>query len=258
MLTAFGLSDTGRQRELNEDRILTDLAHNLFVVADGMGGQRCGERAAEVAVQSMKNYFQTTAGRKEITWPFGYDASIAFTQNLMLTAIKLANRRVWRESESVAEYTGMGSTIVATYIADDKAVIGSVGDSRLYLQRGSALNRMTKDDSLIARLIESGAISLAEAASHPMRSVLTEAVGAKENINVQIHEIQLFDGDRLMLTSDGAHGVIDEDSLRQTLNKRSDLKATVEKIIADALDRGGPDNISCILIEYRGDKERNT
>src|SRR5437879_3795874 len=100
MITAFGLSDTGCQRESNEDRILMEPAYGLFAVADGMGGQRSGERAAEIAVQTLKSYFQTTAGRKEITWPFGYDASLPISQNLMSTGIKLANRRVWREAES--------------------------------------------------------------------------------------------------------------------------------------------------------------
>jgi protein phosphatase len=257
MLIAFGLSDTGCQRDLNEDRILVDLTYNLFVVADGMGGQRCGERAAEIAAQSVKNYFQTTAGRKEITWPFGYDSSIAFTQNLMVTAIKLANRRVWRESESATEYTGMGSTIVAAYIAADKAIIGSVGDSRVYHYRGGTLTLMTRDDSLIARLVESGAITLAEAASHPMKSVLTEAAGAKDTINVQVHEVKLIGGDRLILTSDGVHGVVDDTSLRRILDDRGKVPNTVEKIIAEARERGGPDNISCVIVEYGNEKERS-
>ena len=202
MLDAFGLTDTGCARQLNEDRISLDPAHNIFTVADGMGGQRCGERAAEIAVQSVQNYFQTTSDRKEITWPFGYDATIPLEQNLMLTAIKLANLHVRQEAEAVAECPGMGSTIVAAYITGNTAVIGSVGDSRLYLYRGKTLTPLTKDDSFIARLIDSGSITPAEAASHPMRSVLTEAVGAKESVTVQVHELQLADGDRLMLTSD--------------------------------------------------------
>ena len=97
-------------------------------------------------------------------------------------------------------------------------------------------------------------ISVAEAALHPMRSVLTEAVGAKEMITVETHDIDLIHGDRMMLTSDGAHGVIDEDSLRELLNRGADLKTTVESIIAGARERGGPDNVSCIIVEYR-DKE---
>lgn len=253
MIAAFGSTDPGCQRELNEDRILVDTTYNIFVVADGMGGQRCGERAAETAVQSVKNYFQTTAGRKEITWPFGYDAAIDFTQNMVVTAIKLANRRVWREAEAVAEYTGMGSTIVAIYVTGNLAVIGSVGDSRVYFYRDKNLKAITKDDSLIARLVESGAITAAEAANHPMRSVLTEAIGAKENVNAQVHELRLEDGDRLMLTSDGVHGVIDESSLRQFLAAGPDIKSTVEKIVEEARRRGGPDNISCVMVEYRKD-----
>jgi serine/threonine protein phosphatase PrpC len=256
MLVGFGLTDTGCQRELNEDRILVDLSYNVFVVADGMGGQRCGERAAETAVQSVKSYFQMTAGRKEITWPFGYDASIALIQNLMVTAIKLANRKVWRDAESAAEYTGMGSTVAAVYIAGDKAIIGSVGDSRVYHYRGKTLRLLTKDDSLIARLIETGAITLAEAATHPMRSVLTEAVGAKENINVQIHEVHLIQGDRLMLTSDGVHGVIEDTVLRGILDSGDDIQTLVKNVVKEARDRGGPDNISCIVVEYKDEKGR--
>lgn len=257
MIVAHGLTDVGCQRESNEDRILAEPGCSLFVVADGMGGQRSGERAAEIAVQTVKNYFQTTAGRKEITWPFGYDATIPFSQNLMATAIKLANRRVWRESESTAEYTGMGSTIVAVYVNEDKATLGSVGDSRLYHYRSKTLTLLTKDDSLIARLVESGAITLTEAASHPMRSVLTEAAGAKETINAQIHELRLRHGDRLLLTSDGVHGVIEEADLRRILDQAESVQTTVEKIVAEARERGGPDNISCIIVEYRDDKEHS-
>jgi protein phosphatase len=250
MIVAHGVTDAGCERELNEDRILLEPAYNLFMIADGMGGQRCGECAAELAVQSVKDYFQATAGRKEITWPFGYDETIDFSQNLMATAVKLANQRVLREAETAAEYAGMGSTLVATHIAGDTAVIGSVGDSRLYLYRGKSLTQMTKDDSLIARLVESGAITQAEAASHPMRSVLTEAIGAKEKVNVQVREVQLAEGDRLILTSDGAHGVIDGPSLRRIFDSGSDVKSTAEQIIAEARQRGGPDNVSCIIIEY--------
>lgn len=255
MISSFGLSDTGCQRELNEDRILLDPQYNVFMVADGMGGQRCGDRAAEAALQAFQHYFQTTAGRKEITWPFGYDASIPFTQNLMSTAMKLANRRIWRESEASAEYTGMGSTIAAVYVAGDKATIGSVGDSRVYHYRNRTLTTLTKDDSLIARLIESGAITLEEAANHPMRSVLTEAAGAKENINAQIKELRLLPGDRLMITSDGVHGVVDEATLRRLLDSSKDVQSSVEAIVAEARARGGPDNISCVIIEYSADKE---
>jgi serine/threonine protein phosphatase PrpC len=247
MIVAFGLSDVGCVRELNEDRILLDPANGLFVAADGMGGMKSGDKAAEIAVQTVKNYFQTT-------WPFGYDANLPLSQNLVSTAIRLANRRVWRESEASPEYTGMGSTLILAYIKANKATIGSVGDSRIYLHRSKELTQLTKDDSLVARLIESGAISVAEAALHPMRSVLTEAVGAKEAISVETHDLDLLHGDRLMLTSDGAHGVIDEDSLRELLNRGADLKTTVESIIAGARERGGPDNVSCIIVEYR-DKE---
>ena len=250
MLDAFGLTDTGCERQLNEDRIVLDKEHNIFTVADGMGGQRGGDRAAEITVQIVEKYFQTNAGQTDITWPFGYDPTISTAQNLMMAAIKLANRSVRQEAETVAEYAGMGSTIVAAYIAGNTAVIGSVGDSRLYLYRGKTLTPITRDDSFIVRLVETGAITPAEAASHPMRNVLTEAVGSKEDVNVQIHELQLADGDRLMLTSDGAHGVIDQPSLRMILDSGNDIKSTVEEIIAEARRRGGPDNISCIIIEY--------
>ncbi len=256
MIHAFGLTDTGCERELNEDRVLLDSASSLYAVADGMGGQRSGERAAEIAVQCVRNYFQATAGRKEMTWPFGYDANLPFSQNIMATAIRLANRRVWRESESIPEYTGMGTTLVAVYLKDAKATIGSVGDSRVYHYRGKSLRVLTRDDSLIARLIESGAITLAEAASHPMRSVLTEAAGAKETINVQTRDIDLLTGDRLILTSDGVHAVIDELSLRQILDRGDNPKTTVERIVAESRECGGPDNISCIILEYQDGKER--
>ena len=250
MLSFFGLSDTGCQRAANEDRILLDPARSLFLLADGMGGQRRGEYAAEQALAAISEYFQSFVG-EQAPRPFGHDPALSAACNVIATAIRVANQRIWRLSEDSAENSGMGCTIVAVSVTQNVATIGSVGDSRVYLYRDGRVHSLTNDDSLVAKLVESGQITQAEVESHPMRSVLLQAAGPSEAINPQAVDEPLRIGDRLLLSSDGLHGVVSDLDLAAILERHRTSEQAVAALIAAARDRGGPDNISAILIDYQ-------
>ena len=239
MIHASGSSDIGCKRAANEDRILVEPDMLIFVVADGMGGERCGARAAELATLSLNEYFRVPATRLEPC------------QTRMAMAIRFANERIFRESAMTAECAGMGCTISAVAINGNVATIGSVGDSRVYLHRSGQLVQLTRDDSVLAKLLASGAITPLDVPSHPMRNVLTQSVGSHEIVDVQVMDFELLTGDRLLVCSDGLHAITGDKVIDEVLSSEQEPMAVVRDLIAEARQRGGPDNISCIVIDYR-------
>jgi len=151
MLTAHGATHPGR-RPVNEDTFLSDAPNGIFIVADGMGGHNAGEIASTLAVDTMRKFLARTLQEAEFTWPFGVDPALSYHANWLLTAMKLANRRVCRQSETREDYTGMGTTIVCAVIVDGTMTYSSVGDSRIYVIRESAVEQITEDDSWVATL----------------------------------------------------------------------------------------------------------
>jgi len=249
---ASGCTDVGCVREHNEDSILVDMAGQLFIVADGMGGERGGEEASRLAVETIQEYFSRGQSFTDSDFPFGYLNNVDRVQNRMVNAIRLANREI-RSAARCEELEGMGSTIVAVYVTGKLAVIGSVGDSRVYLHRTGVLRQITHDDSYIGNKLETGEITEAEAAIHPLRHVLTEAAGAKDDIEVQVSELELVPGDRLLMCSDGAHGVLEDDIFDKALSAGQNAGETTKYLVSRARRAGGPDNISCIVIDYNED-----
>jgi PPM family protein phosphatase len=239
MVFASGLSDVGCKRSSNQDRISIDLQSSVFVVADGLGGEQCGELAAEIAVDAVTAYLRKP--------------SSDLASDNMASAIHLANLRIQEQSQEITGCSGMGSTIVAVSLSGKTATIGAVGDSRFYLHRMNNLWPLTKDDSVVARLVEAGTLSLEEAQVHPMRNVLTQAAGKMDRVIPQIHQVELDHADRLLLTSDGVHGVISHSSLCDILSAGDELETTVHKVIAEGRKLGAPDNLSCVLVEYLSD-----
>jgi len=253
MIKAAGYTDKGCIRERNEDCILVDRTRQLFIVADGMGGERGGQRASQLAVSTVQEYFSSTRSFADSDWPFGYLHDLDLVQNRMLTAIKLANRDI-RSAAKSGEFAGMGSTLTVVYVVGSIAVIGSVGDSRVYLYRSGILRQITRDDSLIGNLTETGALTEAQAAIHPQRHVLTEAAGARDDVNVEVKELELAHGDRLLVCSDGAHGVLDDLIFATALSVMEHPEETTRYLVSRAKREGGPDNISCIIIDHGEDQ----
>jgi protein phosphatase len=252
MLHSFGLSDPGLVRTSNQDRILVDSSLGLFLIADGVGGQSHGEAAAELAISSGQYYVRASRDAFDTSWPFGYDVNRSLNENRLMTAIQLANRQLCTLKATSPDHAGAGSTLVGALVEGDRAAVGNVGDSRVYLLRSGVLRQLSVDDTWVGQLVRGGAITEAQARTHSMRHVVTQAVGV-ETIEVHTCEEQLEDGDLILLTTDGIHGVLEHAVLCSILANCRSLEDGVKRLIEAALDQGGPDNASCILVRYTRD-----
>ena len=249
MLRAHGISDPGTTRKINEDSLFSDENLGLFVVADGMGGHAAGEVASRLAIEAVEGFIRRSQADQDFSWPYGIDASLGYDGNRLRTAISLANRRVFRAAESHDDYTGMGSTVVAALVAGRRLSIGSVGDSRVYLWSDSTLTLLTEDDTWVGMLrAQNASIDPAVLARHPMRHVLTNVLGAREETTAHVSERDLRDGDVLLLCSDGLHGPVPEDVIAARLIAAGDLPEAAQGLVQAALDRGGRDNVTVLLV----------
>lgn len=254
-IRAFGVSDTGRVRKSNEDKFVSEPALGLFAVADGMGGHKAGEVAAQLAIESITTFVSRSADDDDVTWPYGIDDTLTFDGNRLRTAIFLANRKVFRVAESSDDYGGMGTTIVGILQSGDRAAIGSVGDSRAYLFSAGRLEQLTVDDSWAATILaQDPKMSALEIRTHPMRNVLTNVLGSRPDILVRVTERTLSDGDLLVLSSDGLHGSLDAAAISDVLSSGDDVQGLAETLVARALDAGSRDNVTALVVRYEAER----
>lgn len=246
-LTAGGRTDSG-PRPLNQDWLHWDLDLGLFVVADGMGGHNAGEVASHLAVETVTTFIEQSQDAKDLTWPFGLDPQRSIEANRLATAVRLANRRVHRESMAHAAFSGMGTTLVAILVNEDRAVLASVGDSRIYRWRDAGLALLTRDDTWLAALLAAGSEYESPLASHPMRHVLTSVVGVNDELTPTLREEILMRGDRFLLCSDGVHGYADEPTLSEQLELNGAPDKAALGIVETALAHGTTDNVTALVI----------
>jgi len=252
MIEAFGKTDVGRRRKLNEDNLLIDRDTNLYAVCDGMGGHNAGEVASKMAIETLHAFIAKSHGEeKDITWPYGLEPSLSFEANRLKTAIKLANKRIFKAADNREDYTGMGTTLVAALVNDGTLTVGNAGDSRCYMVRAGKLTQLTRDDSWVSAAWAEGILSSAEIDRHPLRNVITKAVGAKDNIELETSEHELAAGDIILLCSDGLHAMITDDQILALLHPLpGSLEKTADVLIDAANEAGGKDNVSVVLLEY--------
>jgi serine/threonine protein phosphatase PrpC len=222
----------------------------IFVIADGMGGHRRGELAAELAIDTLRYYVESSQSRRELTWPFGYNFNLSLEANRLVTGILFANRQIWKRSGDGPEFAGMGSTITALLVNGDRAAIANVGDTRGYLFREGTLSQLTVDDTWLNAVLHRDLLSDEALRDHPMRDVLTQAAGSQNDIEVHTSDIDLKDDDVILLCSDGLHGVVSDEGIVSTLRSSATVREKVERLREAARTAGGPDNISCILLRY--------
>jgi protein phosphatase len=245
------VTDAGRVRQSNEDKFVSDPDLGLFAVADGMGGHRAGEIAAQLAIDAMTGFIGRSDDDEDVTWPYGVDDSLSIDGNRLRTAIFLANRKVFRTAESTDEYGGMGTTIVCVLINGDRAAIGSVGDSRVYLLAGDAFEQLTTDDSWAASVLaHDPALRPEDIEHHPMRNVLTNVLGGRPTVDVHVTERTLRPGDTLLLCSDGVHGVVNAQELATILRSSPGETEAAQQVVARALDNGSRDNVTALVIRF--------
>lgn len=237
-------------RATNEDCVLWDPDLSLLAVADGMGGHNAGEVASRCAIDTAHEFLRNSTVTDDMTWPFGLDPSLSLTANRLITAVKVANRQIFRSAQEHAEYNGMGTTIVIAIAENRRLTFTSVGDSRLYSLDGGDLRQLTRDDSWVMMLSEETGVDASLFKKHPMHHVLTSVVGARLELDLAVHELELRDGQTLMMSTDGLHGVVPDDVIQQTLQQERDLPRAAERLVETALARQSRDNVTVLLARY--------
>ena len=266
---AFGVTDKGKVRTTNEDQFLvaeltkamrvwqTSLAEpnlqvgeeraHLFLVADGMGGQLAGERASALAVAAIEQFMLNS-----FRWFFGSgspDEQRVLAQ--FQSAIRHADARILEETAAHPELTGMGTTVTMAFHLGAQLCVIHVGDSRAYLYRDHELHQLTEDHTLVADMVRSGALRRDQVAEHELRHTITNVVGGPElGVNVETRALEVRDGDRLLLCSDGLTEMVTNDAIAATLEAEPTPEAAAKKLLAQANDGEASDNITLIVVRF--------
>lgn len=241
-----GETNVGSTRDHNEDSFFLPVRERLAIVADGMGGHASGEVASRLAVETIVGHFQSTENEQELTWPYKVDRGQRFQTNRLVSAIKLANLKIYEEADRNNDCRGMGTTAVTILFADGALLIGHVGDSRLYRLRGGKLEQMTQDHSLLNDYVKMKRLSPGEIASFPHKNVIVRALGMKPSIEVDVIVDRPRLGDLYLLCTDGLSGMVSDGELAGLATDETDLDKLCERLIAAANAHGGLDNITVV------------
>ena len=223
-------TDVGRLRKNNQDTVI--LGGGLAGVADGMGGHKGGEIASAGLRDGL---LREIRGKKP-------------DEETLQAAVCAANRELWEKQEQDLSLSGMGTTLTVLWPAGNKMIIGQVGDSRAYLLRDGVLTQVTEDHSMVADMVRKGILTEEQAACHPMRNYITRAVGTEENVEIDLSVHDRRRDDRWLICSDGLYGMVTREEL-QRLSSITDPEEAASKLLQAALDGGGRDNISLVLLQ---------
>jgi PPM family protein phosphatase len=251
-IKACGLSDVGLTRAHNEDYFEIDPQHRLYVVADGMGGHSHGEVASQIAVNTIRDFIAKTAD-KDTTWPFGMDARLERHSNLLKMAVRKAHDEVLREISRDGSLYGMGTTVVGLLLAGHTAAVAHVGDSRAYRLRAGRLEQLTQDHTWVNEQVVAGFLSKEQARSHPLKNVVTRALGGESDVLVDVRELPVQSGDLFLLCSDGLTGMLSDSDIRDRLASGRSLHEICRTLINDSNARGGIDNVTVVLLSIDED-----
>lgn len=234
-LYSWAASDVGRKRLNNEDSYFTDNELGLFMVADGMGGHKAGDKASKIAVESACDSFRA-------------NISASLIKDALSQSFKVAAAEVYQFSNKHAEFKGMGTTLSAIAIKEDKAYISHIGDSRIYCFRESSLHQITKDHSLVNEQIEAGLLTKEQARTSSFKNVITRAIGHCEKVRADRIVLSVKPNDLFLLCTDGLTNMLSDGEITDilsTVNKEQ----VVKELIHQANEKGGDDNITAMLVE---------
>lgn len=237
-------SDIGLIRQGNEDNFYVPTPEHdlkgkgvLLGVADGMGGHNAGEVASQLAVETLGSYYHVEANGKT-------------PRQLLVDSIKKANERIVHVSCSNLDMQGLGTTLTGLVAFDREVIVGHVGDSRVYLMRKGKLEQLTLDHSLVQEAVREGILTPEQARVHPQRNIITRALGTREDLEVDSLVMPVEPGDLFLLASDGLHGLLEDFELEEIMKNDKDLDDLNEALIQAALDQGGSDNVTVVLLRY--------
>lgn len=239
-MNTFSITDTGRVRTNNQDSMFCEENAvgnfpNLFLVADGMGGHKAGDMASRMCVEEVVHQIQTTDKKTPV--------------GVFEEAVEKANRMICERASENPELSGMGTTLVAATIEKETAYIVNVGDSRLYLLRDT-LQQITTDHSLVEEMVQSGEIGKEEMRTHPNKNIITRALGTDLEVQPDCFEIEVRQGDVLLLCSDGLSNMLEDEAMEVIIkNHRENIEEAGNELVRQANEAGGKDNITVVLIE---------
>ena len=261
----FGRTDVGKTRDHNEDSFLVaDLSRRLasllpevrehevgergtlLVVADGMGGAAAGEIASDMATDAIYNHMLAnwTSDQERTEQRFAFR---------LKEAVEVANQQIHAYAREHPEHRGMGTTTTAAGAFENALYLTQIGDSRGYLIRGDKIVQITKDQSLMQRLVDAGELTEEEAATSERRNIILQALGPDPHVKVDLTRQELRKGDLLIMCSDGLSGQVPKEDMLRIVRGAPDLVAACKELIDLANERGGPDNITCIVARFDGD-----
>ncbi len=243
-MKSYSATDVGQKRKINQDSIFVSdqpvgSLPNLYIVADGMGGHNAGDFASKYAVSTVKNSIENSLEKNPV--------------KLIDEAIQLANSGILKEASAHTEMSGMGTTIVVTTIIGHYAYTANVGDSRLYLYDGD-LQQITKDHSLVEEMVRLGEITEEAARNHPDRHIITRALGATRNLEVDFFDYKIPPDGIILMCSDGLTNMVEDQEIRRIIEKSVTAKQRAETLIDTANENGGKDNIAVVIIEPDADE----
>jgi protein phosphatase len=244
-----GKTDVGCVRANNEDNFGYDLRYGIFVVCDGMGGQAAGEVASKLGVDTMLEYFRK-AGRNGQYEQIGAAVDgLSAEGKALASAIRLANQTIYETGQQETARAGMGSTIVAALVKGNALSIGNVGDSRIYLIRQDNIQQLTQDHSLVMEQVRRGYITREQAEHSEMQNIILKALGSEQEVEPDIEDLAVLEGDILIMCSDGLTKYVREEEIMSVVSGGPEINQACDALIQKAKERGGDDNITCLLLK---------
>ena len=247
----FGVrSDTGRVRENNEDSFRLAPELNLFVLSDGMGGQASGEVASRLAAQTVVEYCREAETNPSLAFVGPRIEGVSATSNRLASAIRVANQVVHSEAEKDETRQGMGATVVAVRLVGERLTLAHVGDSRAYRLRNGEVEQLTQDHSFVADQVRKGVMTPEEAGNSKLQSVLLRALGPDAEVEVDVTEELVMEGDTLLLCSDGLTRELSDSQIAAVLEEEEDEQGAADRLVDLANRAGGGDNITVIVLRF--------
>lgn len=239
-MKTFSMTEIGRRRDTNQDYMFTSETPvgslpNLFLVADGMGGQAAGDYASRFTIDHIVDGIKLAAGKEPVA--------------ILKEAIDRANILLLEAANKDPAKKGMGTTIVAAVVAESRLYTANVGDSRLYVINQDRIQQVTRDHSLVGEMVRLGEMDKADAKDHPQKNIITRAIGVVPEVSVDFFETKLEENDMVLLCSDGLTNMVEDEEIRRIVLGQRDIVEKAEKLVETANQNGGKDNITVVLVE---------